>query len=115
MSDERLIRTVARLEFQMEFLQRLVDPERDPFAYLVFENGLSREQHQDILEYMDSLNARSANGIEFSRNEFESKIHQIVPRSEGNYKFAEDIVSTLKESSRYEAVYEELKKQGMNI
>jgi len=115
MSNERLIRTVARLEFQMELIQSLVDPERDPFAYLVFENELPREQHQDILGYMDSLNARLAKGIEISRNEFESKIYQIVPSREGNYHFAENIVRTLKKSSRYEAVYEELKKRGMNI
>jgi len=53
MSIESLRSAVSKLTFQMELLKRLVDSERDPFVYLVFENGLSREQHQNILEYMD--------------------------------------------------------------
>jgi len=115
MSNERLRMEVARLVFQMELLQDLVDSERDPFAYLIFENRLSREQYQDILDYMDSLNERLAEGIEISRNEFESRIYQIVPSREGDYHFAENIIRTLNKSLRYEDIYEKLKKQGMNI
>lgn len=99
----------------MELLKYLVDSSRDPFAYLVFENRLSREQYNDVLGYMDALNERIAKGITISKAEFERTIYSIVPSRDGDFHFTEDIVGSLKESGKYEAVYDELKKQGMNI
>lgn len=100
---------LKRLVFQMELLKSLVGPERDPFAYLIFENRLSREQYNDILGYMDALSERIAKGIQISKAEFESEIYSIVPSRSGDFHFAEDIVGSLKESGKYEEIYDELK------
>jgi len=115
MSSDRLIRTVARLEFQMELLKDLVDPELDPFAFLVFENRWSREQYHDILGLMDALNERILKGIQISKAEFERTIYEIIPRPQEDYHLPENIVRDLMASGKYEAVYEEMKRQGMNI
>lgn len=110
---QRAIR--ERLVFQMELLKSLVDPERDPFAYLIFENRLSKEQYNDILNTMNTFNERIAKGIRISKAKFESEIYSIVPSRSGDFHFAEDIVGSLKDSGKYKAVHEELKKQGMNL
>ena len=106
---------VERLEFYISLLQSLVDPERAPFIYLVLETRLSREQLDAIYKLMDEVQDGIRQGNPINHADFEQRVYDIVPSKNGDYPFAESIVSTLNQEHRYTGVYKHMKADGMNI
>ena len=106
---------VEILEFHISLLQSLVDPDRAPFLYLVFESRLSKEQLDAIYILMDEVRDGIQEGNPMDHGDFEQRIYDIVPSRSGSYHFAESIVSTLNQEHKYTAVYEHMRANGMNI
>lgn len=92
------------MEERIELLIEIADPEKDSFVHLVLEAGLSKEQIDKILDLMDKVREEINAGKPVSNHQFESEIYEIVPLKYGDYHFAEAIISTLKETGRYEDV-----------
>jgi len=113
MSLERMQGSVARLEFQMELLQELVDPDRNAFTYLIFKSGLSRKQYDDVMEYLNTLNARLAKNLPISGPEYVTQINLRAHHLRREDKFPERLISTLEDSELYQTLCVELKKQGI--
>jgi len=112
---QQLEERVKFLEERVELLIEIADPEKDPFVHLVLEAGLTKDQMDKILDLMDKMREEINASKPVSHHQFESKIYEIVPSKYGDYHFAEAIISTLRETGRYEHVYEYMKKNGMNI
>ena len=112
---ERLEKRIRRLEFQIELLREFIVSDINPFIYLVLETGLTEDQYEAILDLMEETLQGIMNGNPMGHGEFEQRVYEIVPSRRGDYHFAESIVRTLKEGTRWEAVYKHMKKDGMNI
>jgi hypothetical protein len=106
---------VQYLEERVEFLVGIADPEKDPFAYLVLESGLTKGQMNRIFDLMDEVERTIRADKPMQHFEFEQRVYEIVPSHTGDYHFAENIVSTLHEAGRWQAVYQQMKRNGMNI
>lgn len=114
-NQELLEDRVSKLEFQMQMLREFIDPQDNPFSFLVLESGMTSTEMRAIFDLMEEVanGIRSGNPIE--HHEFEARVYNIVPSRKGNYHFAESIVRTLRDRSRYTPVFLYMKKSGMNI
>ena len=112
---ESLEAEVAHLKYQIRQLISLADSERAPFTHYVLEYNLTQNEVSDIYDLMDETHAAIESGNPPSHHKFESQVYKIVPSQEGNYHFAEGIVSTLNQEQRYKDVYRFMQKNGMNI
>lgn len=111
----RALLTKRDTEYKIQLLMRLVDPRNDEFAYLLLEASATEEQEKAIYDLMDKTAKAIAEGKKVSHGEFEREVYKIFPDRWGDYHFAENIVSTLNEQSRWTPVYKYMKKNGMNI
>ena len=112
---EELMAEVTQLKYRVRLLAGLVDLEREPFTVLNLSHELTERQASSILDLMDETRQAIEKGEDINHHKFEQKVYDIVPTENGNYHFAENIVSALNEESRYDDVYEYMKKDGMNI
>ena len=107
---------VEELEYKLEMFMELVDSEQNPFAYMVIELKLTREQVGQIYDLMDRWQDLIDNNTpNLNHHQFEQEVYQIVPSHYGDYHFAESIVSTLYQNQRWTDVYTFMKENGMNI
>jgi hypothetical protein len=106
---------VAHLKYQLRQLISLADLEREPFTHYVLEYDLTEYQVRAIYDLMDEMRAAIKSDNPPSHHNFETRVYEIVPLQNGNYHFAEGIVSSLNRERRYEDVYQYMKKDGMNI
>ena len=110
-----LAERVRRLEFWMELLVHVVDPDVKPFSLVIIDRGFGRQRMRDILWCMDAYRARLERGEEFSTRDFEESIYEIVPERWRDHHLVQDIVTSLNQEGRYTDVYQALKERGMNI
>lgn len=99
---------------KIELLTTLVDPERNPFSYLMLEIGASKKQIEAVFALMDKTEADIRKKREVSHGDFEKGIYYIFPDQRGNYHLAESIVGILGQQGRWTVVCEYMKKNGMN-
>jgi len=59
---EDLTERVESLEFWMELLTQMVDPDVKPFSLVIMDRGFDRQRMDDILWCMDSHRARLEKG-----------------------------------------------------
>ncbi len=102
-------------EYKIELLMRLVDPERDEFAYLMLEVDATEEQEKAIYDLMDKTAKAIAESKEVPHSEFEKEVYIIFSNKRGDYHFAENLISILNKYGRWKSVYNHMKKSGMNI
>jgi hypothetical protein len=111
-----LQKRVNQLEYRVDQLMSLVDPRSRPFTYHMIEVHASEGQVSAVLNLMDEVRAQlDAKQEAMNHGQFEQRIYDIFPARNGDYHFAEGIVSTLKEERRWEEVFEHFKANGMNI
>ena len=107
---------ISQLTYRQELLMRLVDPQTSPFSYLLLEAKATRDQEKQVMDLMDSIRKMLAAGqTPLSHGEFEQRIYEIIPSHNGDYHFAEGIVSTLKEENKWTEVFDYYKNNGMNL
>ena len=90
-----LAERVERLEFWMELLVHMVDPDVKPYSLVIMDRGFDRQRMNDVLWCMDAYRVRLERGNEFSMRDFEASIYEIVPEKWGDYHLAQDIMYTL--------------------
>lgn len=110
-TDERL----AHLEFQMGLLIHAVDMEDRPFDGLILESNLTEVQRRQILDLMNEADKSIESGKPMGHHEFERRVYAIDPKHDGDYSFAENIVSCLNREQRYQRVFKHMRQDGMNI
>lgn len=111
---EELEKRVKHLEERDSYLAEIADFDNHPFLYTVLESNLTKDQVEEIYNLMDRVEA-SLKTKPMGHYEFEQELYRIVPRMNGNFSFAKSIVMTLHDEGQWEAVYQHLKKDGMNI
>ena len=111
MDEDRL----AMLEYKIELLTALVDPDRNPFVFLCLEEDVTREQKKQLMDLMEDASISIREDKPMSHHEFENRVYSISPKHHGDYHFAEAIVSTLNDTHRWRDVYEYMKHHGMNL
>ena len=104
---------MEELEFKVELLTSIVSlPDNSSFEAFALYEGLTKEQYEEIYDLLDRTRAN----LKLVRSEeFEREIYRIVPSRKDDYKFAEGIVVSFYMDGKYEDVYEEFKKDSMNI
>ena len=118
MSEEKireLERRISHLEERVNILAEIADFEKHPFLYTVLESNLTKEQITKIMDLMDKVEASLKTENPINHIQFERELYRIVPSMNGNFTFAKSIVMTLNDEHRWEAVYQHLKQDGMNI
>jgi len=91
------------IEFRQELLFN-----NSSFDRLLFEHNVTRQQYRTIMDLMDELRAQVDNGEKINHGSYENRIYRIVPESDGNYHFAENIAQSLHEGDRWTEVFEGL-------
>ncbi len=112
---DELEKRVALLEFQTVLLTGFIDPDINPFIFLVLESAMTEAQMNSIYDLMEEVANGILNGNPMNHAEFEEKVYVIFPSQRGDYHFAESIVRTLKDRSRWERIYDHMKDSGMNL
>jgi hypothetical protein len=118
MDEERLAeleRRVADLEDKVVMLSQIADFQNHPFIFSVLEANMNGKQVDQVLDLMTKAEDSLKTNKPMNHVEFESALYKIVPSQNGNYQFAKTIVMTLHDEERFDAVYEQFKKTGMNI
>ena len=113
--DEELAKDIEQLKFRISQLMELVDPERNAFVFHCMGANLSEHQVKAIYDLMDETRKGIKESKPIHHAEFERRVYEIVPSKNGDYHFAEGIVSTLYDKRRYEEVFKHMQKSGMNI
>ncbi len=106
---------LTHLEFQFRLLLAAVDTDRRPFDGLVLESNLTEVQRRQIHDLMDETDKSITSGSPMSHHDFEVRVYSIVPERQGDYGFAETIVSTLNQERRWQRVFKHMQANGMNI
>lgn len=110
-----LVERTTQLETQVVRLRSLVDDDREPFTYLCLETKLTSGQATQILDLMDEAERSIRSGTPMGHHDFERRVYGIVPERDGDYHFAESIVSTLNQERRWREVFKYMQAHGMNI
>lgn len=108
--DER----IKHLEYKMGLMRQFLDPRQHTFIYLCLESNLTEKQVNAIYDLIEGYQKEIRRGRDISPAEIERDFRKIIPE-QGDYHFAENVISSLNEEGRYEEVYKALKKSGMNI
>ena len=99
---------------KIELLMKLVDSDRDPFCFLMLEYEATRKQVEAVYDLMNKIDDDIRKGKDVHHGAFEREVYRIFPKYRGQYHFAEAIVGTLGKQRHWVAVYEYMKKNGMN-
>ena len=90
-----LTKRTGQLETQVERLRALVDSDREAFTYLCLESNLTSAQARKLLDLMEVASKSLKGASPMSNHDFEAQVYGIVPSHDGDYHFAESVVSTL--------------------
>jgi hypothetical protein len=110
-----LERRVSELEYRISQMLELVEMSNAPFTYLMIEADVKKDEVRAIYDLMDRARASLSTSAPMTSGEFEREIYRIIPRKDGDYHFAESIVNSLNDETRYTDVYERMRETGMNI
>jgi hypothetical protein len=112
---EGLEKRVKHLEERVSMLAEIADSKGHPFLFSVLESNLTEEQVHRIYDLMGKVETSLKSKTPMNHNQFENELYRIVPSMNRNFTFAKSIVMTLHDEHQFEAVYQHLKKDGMNI
>ncbi len=90
----------------------LKDPKHSQFNNVILERQLTRSDVNKIYSLMDML---SENPTAIDRQDFSSKLADLVPKYQNDAHFASSILTALSQDGKYENVYEYLKENDASL